>query len=422
MVTGAIEMKNIVRKVIIAILSSYFLTVQTFLAANSKQSYLEASDLFEAYKAMYSSIYSMSVSYVKNAVEVRASHEDPNIFDNMVRFQYVDRIEKGTKYYIRTSYDPNGFENAESITEHAFDGSVTTHYYPREKSGGIAPGMAGLSVEEKNDLLMFMLLNKVTLNNPEMRKKYTDGLPFIELLATANCRVRPQLQKVADEWCHAVDLLSRSDSSIGATIWFAVEKGCLPIKYENYNKDRKCKYSITVDQIGYVETETGGIWYPLKAALIYDDSKGYRRYQYSTVNFKPNVETTKETFKVSFPPRTRILDRVTGTYYTIGPSDLNEEIGVFGVIPGYEDKTDKGQASGTGINKPSTLEPQTDKSSSAAANELESDEKQTIPKERKAALPPAMTINYRTVLLALAAIFTVGIVTVWYCRRIHRID
>jgi hypothetical protein len=284
----------------------------------SRQSSLNTEELLDLYENMYSKIRNAHVSY--DYVLEKAEGDSPRL-DSYVRYTKVDRIEESEKYNIRYSMASDGFGDPNNISHYAFDGSTTMEYYPKTKTGNIIGGKTGRSVETMNNLWHYMLINRHTPSNPKLREEYPDGRPFIRAFVSIKALVRPQLEEVNGHWCHVADSLVWSVPY--TTVWFAVDKGGLPIKFEEY-KGEKCTSRILVTKVASLDTDLGKIWYPEQATGEYYDKDGYRLYKFRLNSFRPNIETTAETFKFSFPDGTKVADHVKGTWYTVGASAEDE--------------------------------------------------------------------------------------------------
>ena len=87
---------------------------------------------------------------------------------------------------------------------------------------------------------------------------------------------------------------------------------------------------INVTKVGSIEAETGTVWYPEEATKERIDRDGYRRYSFKIKSLKVNVKTSPDTFKLSFPPGTEVIDEVAGLYYTTGGTDTDQSI--YGIV------------------------------------------------------------------------------------------
>ncbi|MHC4734716.1 MAG: LolA family protein [Planctomycetota bacterium] len=277
----------------------------------SRPSHLSTVELLDLYESMYSKIRNAHVSY---DYVLEKAEGDSTRLDGYVRYEKVDRIEEGEKYDIRYSM----------ASEHyAFDGSTTMEYYPRTRTGEIIGGKRGRAVETMNNLWHYMLINRSNPRNPELREKYPDGRPYIRGAVSIKALVRPQLEEVNGHWCHVADSLVQLEPY--TTTWFAVDKEALPIKFEMY-KDGKCIRRVLVTKVASLDTTLE------QATDEFYDKDGYRLYKFRLNSFKPNIEITPETFKLSFPKGTKVVDHVKGTWYTVGASAENE--GSYGILQG----------------------------------------------------------------------------------------
>jgi hypothetical protein len=294
--------------------------------------HLNASQLMELYSSMYSSIHNMSVSYTDVVEEIIPDPNAPDAFKNLIRYQKVERIEEGDKYYIRYSFstDPNGFgKGYERLNGASFDGSVTMEYNSRSrrKSGSIYPGRTGKSYENTNLLPDYMLMNKIFIVHKEMNK-FPDGIPFINFSLDPQEKVRPHLEQISGQWCHVVETnrppLPGEPKGGGTTIWFAADKGGLPMKFEEHDGYGKCTESIFVEKVATVDDKVSNVWYPQEATRTISNVRGTRKHRFVCHELRINIETNEDTWKVSFPEGTGVVDRVSGITYNAGPSENTE--------------------------------------------------------------------------------------------------
>ena len=156
------------------------------------------------------------------------------------------------------------------------------------------------------------------LRNPDMI--------FLRIYVTPESSVRTQLEQVSGQWCHVVDSLCSNESKPYATVWFAADKGGLPIKFEKYRQG-KCVERIVVTKVGSFDTDTHKIWYPQQATSERYKKDGYSFYRFRVNSFRANFETSPDMFKVSFPPGTDVIDHVAGIYYTVGALGEKRRVG-----------------------------------------------------------------------------------------------
>ncbi|HUT29138.1 MAG TPA: hypothetical protein VMX13_05035 [Sedimentisphaerales bacterium] len=288
---------------------------------SAPKAYLSPAELLDLYEAMCSGVYNVDVSYTNNLE--KAEGNSP-MLQSLTRFDATERIEEGAKYHVRSTSSPEGFEGLDGpneVSQHAcaFDGSATSVYWPSLKAGSIEPGRTRRGEEIMNLLWVYMLLFKIDPYNDEPTTR-------IRNFFGANSCVRPQLEHVSGEWCHVVDRPCAEISRSRLTVWMAADKGGLPIKFERYGGET-CVERILISKVGFIDTDTGKFWYPQEGTKERRDREGYRLYRFSVKSLRANIETGPDTFRVSFPPDTDIIDRVAGIYYTTGIADEKKRYG-----------------------------------------------------------------------------------------------
>lgn len=368
------------------------------------RAYLNAGQLLDLYRSMYSSIHNMSVSYTHRQ-EGTPSREDPNAFDRLVPWERVQRIEEGDKYHVRYSTDRDAFEQGGEVTEHAFDGSVTRQYFPQSKSGSVQRGKTGWRTETMNELTRFMLLTQVDLpKESRMRKAFPDGARLIDVVVSRRGTVRPRLEQVAGEWCHVIDTAHPLRPASGSTIWLAADKGGLPMKFEKYGPGGTCSLRIVVGKVGATETEVGPVWYTKEAVFESSVAEGTLTHRLVCHELAVNVPTDEDTWKFSFPIGTRVSDKVAGIYYVVGLGDSPDgKPVVLGTLRGYE-RNDANTPQATARAENAGVQ------GTASGTAHEPNQART-PAEEGAGVPPAGRTALDTCVLLAAAIVCVGALT-----------
>jgi hypothetical protein len=286
---------------------------------SAPKAYLSPAELLDLYEAMCSGVYNVHVSYTNNLEKTEGN--SPTL-QSLSRFDSTERIEEGAKYHVRHTSAPEGFDRfdrPERVGQCAFDGSATWEYSSYPKSGSIRPGRTGRGEEIMNLLWVYMLLFKIDPYNDEPTTR-------IRNFFGANSCVRPQLEHVSGEWCHVVDRPCAEISRSRLTVWMAADKGGLPIKFERC-KGETCVERILISKVGFIDTDTGKFWYPQEGTKERRDRDGYTLYRFRVKSLRANIETGPDTFRVSFPPDTDIIDRVAGIYYTTGIADEKKRYG-----------------------------------------------------------------------------------------------
>ncbi|MGD2094541.1 MAG: hypothetical protein PVH77_05995 [Phycisphaerales bacterium] len=286
------------------------------------EAFLDVATMLKIWEDNYAHFNSMQVSYTERVLEAVPAAADPNIYDNLVKVTHVERIEQGSRFHVRYSTAEDGFAQPYTTIEGAFDGEITREYFASQKSGMIIRGMIGRNTEMMNILKIYMLLYKRRLQkenpsgpfkiywieNPNSQAELSRILSSKILVSTVS--VLPKLESIAGQLCHVLEI-THIDNTI-YKIWLAHEKGMLPLKYQRYgeHKDFKFESKIEVEQIGYIETDKGNIWYPQKAYRSTNiQNRGKIKYELNVHQFLPNVKVDEKTFRFDFPKGTCVADR-----------------------------------------------------------------------------------------------------------------
>ncbi len=147
--------------------------------------------------------------------------------------------------------------------------------------------------------------------------KYNIALSFGEV------KVRPQLEFIAGEACHVLELHQKDKVE---TIWFAHNKNMLPMKtlyISSPNHGYGMVKTREVKEIASVATETGILWYP---RLIMEDltigTEFSATYKVTIDEFVPFFKAPAETFSYKFPAGTLVWDKIQDIKYIAGPVEL----------------------------------------------------------------------------------------------------
>jgi hypothetical protein len=285
-----------------------------FAESGPPEATLSASELLALYKSMYSPIHNMKVSYTNAVEEAHPDPNTPNASNSSIRYYKVRRIEEGDKYFTSFSYStaPNDFgKSDERLNEYTFDGKVSMEYCPEEKSGSIIPGRTGTMYETINHLLDYMMINKVAFGNESKLR--------ITLSVDPQGKVRPQLEKIGGQWCHVVESirppLPYEPNTGGITIWFAADKGGLPMKFEEHDGFGKCVKKIVVEKTAATDNGGSKLWYPQEAIMTDRFVERTVEQRFVCHELKVNIETNENTWKINFPEGTQVVDRVNGLVY-----------------------------------------------------------------------------------------------------------
>ncbi|MFB0525447.1 MAG: hypothetical protein ACETVZ_07880 [Phycisphaerae bacterium] len=291
-----------------------------------KKAFLDAEAILAGWQSTYESIGSMRVLYSHRLIDYKPPAHNPDR-PAPVAYSYIERVEEGKRYHMRDSSAKDTFDRPESLDEYAFDGRITRRCFGRTKSGLIVPGLTGKYPEVTNHLKYYMLLDTQRIRS--YLDEYPSGIPtfvyeFREHMSTAV--VRPNLESVADQLCHVVELSSVGpDYDNKYQFWVAHDKGMCLMRYRAvYNNNNKVERKIEVEQITMAKTDTGAIWYPVKAyETVVADEAGAWQKELTVKEFVPNVKVDESNFTFEFPNGTHVVDRVAGIEYTVGTEDLD---------------------------------------------------------------------------------------------------
>ena len=312
------------------------ISVCLFATANdSHRSFLDVEAILAAWESTYGSIRTMSVSYSNALEEYRPPASDLEKTPP-VKYTHVKRVESGKRYHIVYSYDEAGFDNPESLTECAFDGTVSRHFWAGMEGGMIVSGLTGKNLEEENRLKKYMLLD--TYSSPaHLKDEYPNGVPrFVFMLkmgiSKGSVKVYSNLESVAGQLCHVVEVvLPGSDHKgiprqIRQLFWMSHDNGMCLMKYQWYWVE-KLSEEIEVKQIALSKMDGINIWYPQKAyrTLLREES-GIVKRKLNVKEFVPNVEVDESTFQFAFPTGTHTYDKSLELSYVIGGAYPNGEV------------------------------------------------------------------------------------------------
>jgi hypothetical protein len=181
-----------------------------------------------------------------------------------------------------------------------------------------------------NHLLKYMLIETIVFKNgSKLHEYYPNGTPSITFMVDPQGTVRQHLEQISGQWCHVVDTICPpipgQPKGASTTVWFAAEKGGLPMKFEEYDGHGKCIESMIVKKVAAVDDKVSNVWYPQEAIKTTSlAGVGILKHRFVCHELRVNVETNKDTWKFPFPVGTDVLDRVLGISYKTGPGEITE--------------------------------------------------------------------------------------------------
>jgi hypothetical protein len=382
--------------------------------SNAQQkAFLDAEAILAGWRSTYESIRTMRVLYSHRLLDYKPPAHNPDE-PAPVAYSYIEKVEDGKRYHMRDSTAEDTFDKPENLIEYAFDGKTTKEYFGGSKSGSIVLGLTGKYPEVTNHLKNYMLLD--TQHIQDYIDEYPNGIPtfvytFRRLMSSAI--VRPNLESVAGQLCHVVEF-----SSVGPyhdnkyQFWVAHDKGMCLMRYRAvFNHNNKGKREIEVEQIAMAKTDTGVIWYPVKAyETVVTNEVGAWKNELTVKEFIPNVKVDENTFKFAFPNGTWVVDRVLGIVYTVGVKDIDE-------VPTVEEfKSSKTEPAARKTAQTTPDLGKTSEEQKAATSITDKEENQSLTK--------SVIAKDRNKILGVKSISILGIVIVtilgmllWYMKR-----
>jgi len=290
--------------------------------SDSQKSFLDDEAILAGWESTYGSIRTMKFSYVDRLVGFQPSQTPEDNPDepppNPGKKIHVERIEEGKRYHLRYSLAENGFKNPEWLVEYAFDGRITYNYMGHAKSGVVFLGQRRGNEETDEGLKRFMFLTNH--KTPDVLKdEYPNGIPELALWfklgkLRGKVIVRPNLEYVAGQPCHVVEVIDDSDvggkpRELKQVFWIAHDKGMCPMKFQML-QNGELEKEIAIEKIAVTDMGDNSIWYPQKAyRTISHDEIGTIKNELTVTDFVPNVEIGESTFRLDFIEGTQVTDK-----------------------------------------------------------------------------------------------------------------
>jgi hypothetical protein len=284
------------------------------IASGGEQAFLSPREILDLWESTYGSLKSIRTVYSVRMVEKDIPADRADAYAKYVRYTRVERTESGVCYHHRYTTSEKGFAAGAPIFEHAFNGSVSRDYWSTRWQGRIFSGLVGRPVETDNDPAMYMLLDPAGSSDRTPRFKRI----LADEKGRADITVRPNLETVAGEMCHVVEVAERGTGR-RTEIWVAHTKGAIPLRYRSYRSD-KMVAEIEVAELGAYKSASGEVWFPAKAfRTVNSEARGINiTYALLTETFETDIETSAETFEFAFPPGTAVNDHTISLEYVTG--------------------------------------------------------------------------------------------------------
>lgn len=152
--------------------------------------------------------------------------------------------------------------------------------------------------------------------------KVVDNKPLSSVLRHDKELVRLDnaIQKVNDFNTVRVDLLQESTKQVCIRVYFSVDHGYTPVRYEyvETTKAGTIKVGMTVD-IQSLEKVAEELWFPSSGSISVSDSKHINKFV-ATSKIAVNQGPTDKQFDIDFPVGTRVYDTINGRRYVVKPA------------------------------------------------------------------------------------------------------
>jgi len=108
------------------------------------------------------------------------------------------------------------------------------------------------------------------------------------------------------------DLLRESTSQVCIRVYFSVDHGYTPIKYDYMKRN---KVSVTFE-VHSLEQVAQGLWFPSSGVIYRAGDKRVNAWKAAT-KILVNQELTEKDFDIKFPPGTKVQDEIKGVEYIV---------------------------------------------------------------------------------------------------------
>ncbi len=311
------------------LVACFLLAVTSPAWASAGKATMTAEQIKDVWMKTYGNINSMKVAYSVHLIEEKLDLSPHTIHKGKRnKHTFVEKIEQRPRYSIRISNAESRFANSKDVTSHSFDGKLVRGYEGSTNIGEIDLGDSWQRVGSKNHMARYLLIGEY---RPYI-KYWPKGETTLERLLRRypNYSVRPELEVVAGQSCHVVDLsLERTDSlSRKFSIWFAHEKGMLVMKFQDDIDDDYTSQRI-VEKIGSTKTRSGLVWYPLEVRSFERNPAFETTYSFVVQEFVPNVRVSADSFRLKFPEGAHVADFTAGYHYKV-KNDRPADVTVLG--------------------------------------------------------------------------------------------
>ena len=265
---------------------------------------LEEKLEFIADKPMVIAINIPSHKLVCSLAAPDAKNPDASLFDKFVCQQAVTLMR-----------DPN--EVWDSLTKRSCNRQIA-----KSLTIGSFPPSAPVAIISKPDNVLEPYATPLDFSVFRFRlRKSTDRMPLSAALRLDNSkqsvRIDNTVRKVNDANSISVDFLRESTGTAYMRVYFSLDHGYTPVRYEYLSGPKPEAVAATVE-VTSLEEVAPGLWFPSGGAmLIPDHTDEEGNYYQASSKILVNQGLTDEHFDIEFPPGTKVTDEIKGTKYVV---------------------------------------------------------------------------------------------------------
>lgn len=206
----------------------------------------------------------------------------------------------------------------DSITKVSYNGTVAKHLqvggWPEEsRSGVVSDSRPDIYMMAPIPMEFFSVL-RLSITDITQKEPLSAMLRYKELVHLDNI-----VKKVNGFNTIRAELLTESDKDkrVYLRIYFSVDHGCTPVKYEHMTGgERESNRVATALEVHSLEQVAEGLWFPSSGLISSSDSKRANVYQ-AIGKIVVNQGLTDEHFDIEFPPGTKVRDEIKDTEYIV---------------------------------------------------------------------------------------------------------
>jgi hypothetical protein len=195
-----------------------------------------------------------------------------------------------------------------SIIIKSYNGKIKKHF---QDDGWPQRALEG-SVSTRKHFDIPMVLTPFGFSVFRFRLCPTNDYKPISVVLKDLGRLDNTVRKVNEFNTIRVDLLQEHTKQVCVRIYFSVDHGYTPVRYE-YMRGENPQLTF---EISSLEQVGDGLWFPSSGVINCTDKKRVDAWK-ATSKILVNRGLTEKDFDVKFPPGTKVQDEIKGTEYTV---------------------------------------------------------------------------------------------------------